>query len=191
MRFALCDSDQLYTSMVEIMLNNLGHEVIGVATTEADSTALIAAARPDAVILGLPLMLHSDFDVPATATTMGAVTIIFAERVDDALLGHYAVRPTVVFKPHLTDLERAVGRLGLSATNEVLTDERRDRPWRDQSGSGPTKISDPQDFYAGLNDAAAGDALLAIELGELDAEVEEASVAAVRVRTIMRGADRL
>ena len=192
MRFVLCDDDQMFTSIIEAMLTELGHEVIGVGTTTADSVALVRAAKPDVVILDLSLGCNSDFDVIETAIGFGAFSIVFGQNADAAILGRYEVRPMVVFKPDLQELERAVRRLKINSEQAVESHERRERPTPANGGPGPS-LTDAQGFYEALNEAAPGDALLSIEVprdGRADADAEAAD-AAMRVRAVMRDADRL
>ncbi len=173
------------------MLSNLSHEVVGVARTAADATALVGAARPDVVILDLLLGFGSDFDVLEAAVNVGATTIVFSQQVDHGTLSNYNPRPTVVYKPDLTALEQVVGRLGLPGVERGAQLDRRRRTGREPSGPVPTTISDPQAFYGVLEEASPGDALVAIALPEPDGVVEQASVVAVRVRAIMRSTDRI
>ncbi len=187
----LCDDDRLYTEMVEVMLNNLGHEVVGVARTLADSTALVATARPDGVILDLSLGFNSDFDVIETAATVGATSIVFSSLADDAILRKYTVQPMVVHKPDLTTLERVVGRLELLGERRVADQDRRRRAGRAASGPEPTTISDPQAFYGALHDASAGDVLVALRLSDPGGTGEDAAVTAVRIRAVIRSTDRI
>lgn len=188
MRFVLCDSDHLFTSMIELMLNDLGHVVVGVGTTTADSVLLVETARPDVVIVDLAMGFNTDFDVITAAGAVGATTIVFSQTADDAILRQYPVRPAVVFKPDLTELERVVGRLGLDNEARVFAHDRRQRPARAARGPEPTSISDAQAFYEALNGASAGDVLVSIEVPD---ELDHAAEMADRVRSIMRDTDRL
>ncbi len=191
MRFVLCDDDRLYTGIIEVMLSNLCHEVVGVAQTAADATALVGAARPDVVIVDLSVGFYGDFNVLEAALNVGATPIVFSQHADHAILSKYNPRPAVIYKPDLTTLEQVVGRLGLPSVQEVAQPDRRRRPVRSASGPVPTTISDPQSFYGALEEASPGDALVAIALPEPDGAVEQASVVAVRVRAILRSTDRI
>lgn len=191
LRCVLCDDDQLYTSLIERMLGDLGHEVVGVAATAADGTALLETAHPDLVILDLSMDFNSDFDIVASTLAVGATALIFSKGADDASLSRYAIRPTVVYKPDLTELEHAVTRVARDRGREVGDQDRRARPASAASGAEPTSVADAQAFYGSLNDAAAGDALLSIELPETTRQAEEASDVAMRVRVLLRTADRL
>lgn len=187
MQFVLCDDDQLFTSMIEAMLADLGHVVVGVGSNTADSVALVQTARPDVVIVDLSLGFNGDFDVVDTASAFGAFPIVFSRNVDYNVLRHYKIRPTVVFKPDLPELERVVRRLELDHRRQVVQSERRERPARASVGPAPS-LTDAQAFYEALNGATAGDALVSIEVS---GEGHAAAVAADAVRRVMREADQL
>jgi len=191
MRFVLCDDDQLFTSMIEAMLADVGHEVVGVATTTAASVALIEAARPDVVIVDLSLGFNTDFDAVEAATAVGAATIIFSHRVDEVFLSRYPERPLVVFKPDLPELEEVVRRLERSPKRGVVEQDRRTRPRRVASGSRPADIADARAFYEAVNEALGGDALISVDLPDIDGAVEKARDAATRIRDVLRETDRL
>lgn len=187
MRFVLCDDDRVFTSIIEAMLNDLGHEVVGVGRTTADSVALVQAARPDVVIMDLSLGFNSDFDVVETASGLGAFPIIFTQSADDAILAQYKVRPTVVFKPDLPELGRVVQRLEVDNRRQVVSHERRQRPAR-AAGGPPPSLTDAQAFYEVLNGVTPGDGLMSMEV---PGDGQAAADAASRVRAVMRDADRL
>jgi CheY-like chemotaxis protein len=191
MRFVLCDDDQLFTSMVEAMLNDVGHEVVGVATTTAASVALVEAARPDVVIADISLGFNTDFDIVESAIADGAATILFSYTIDDALLSHYPVRPLVVFKPDLPELEQVVRRLERSPQRGVVEHERRTRPERVIGGSPPADVADARAFYEAVNEAAGGDALISLDLPEEYGAGDDARKTAMRVRDVLRTTDRL
>ena len=187
----VCDDDQLYTSLIERMLADLGHQVVGIASTAAHGAALVETAHPDLVILDLSMDFNSDFDIVASALAVGATALIFSQRADDAFLSRYAIRPAVVYKPDLTELEHAVTRVAMDRDRTVGDQDRRARPASVATGAAPTSVADAQAFYGSLNDATAGDALLSIELPETTGQAEEASDVAMRVRVLLRSADRL
>lgn len=191
MRFVLCDDDQLFTSMVEAMLNDLGHEVVGVGTNTADCVALVETSHPDVVIVDLSLGFNTDFDVITSAIDMGATAIIFSQNADEAIVKQYPVRPLVVFKPDLTELERVVSRLTVDTQKRVTEEDRRRRPARAAAGPAPTSPIDAQAFYEALNAAQPGDALLSIELPSDGGHAWDANDLAARVRVVMRETDRL
>lgn len=187
----LCDDDELYTGMVERMLGDLAHEVVGIATTAADGTALIEAACPDLVIVDISTDFNSDFDVVTSALAVGAAVVVFSQRADDAILSRYAVRPVVVYKPDLIELEHTVTRLAIERLREDKDKERRLQPSSPAPGPEPTGVGDARAFYASLDEAAPGDALVSIELPDVAAQAEEAADVALRVRGLLRSADRL
>ena len=191
MRFVLCDDDQLFTSMIEAMLADVGHEVAGVASTTAASVALVEAARPDAVIVDLSLGFNTDFDVVETAMAVGAATIIFSYRVDEDFLTRYPIRPIVVFKPDLPELEQVVRRLERSPQRGVVEQDRRSRPGRVASGSPPADIADARAYYEAVNGAMDGDALISVDLPDTEGASAKAREAATRIRDVLRETDRL
>jgi len=191
MRFVLCDDDQLFTSMVEAMLADVGHEVVGVASTTAASVALVETARPDVVIVDLSLGFNTDFDVVEAAAAVGAAAILFSYTVDEALLTRYPRRPLIVYKPDLPELEQVVRRLERSPQRGVVEHERRTRPSRVSGGSPPADIADARAFYEALNEGASGDALISIDLPDDYGAGDSARAAAMRVRDVLRDTDRL
>jgi hypothetical protein len=190
MRFVICDDDQLITSMVEAMVQELGHEVVGVGVATADSVLLVESARPDVVIVDLSLGFNTDFDIIQAANEVGATTVVFSQNADHAILGQYAIRPTVVYKPDLHDLERVVARLALDRERQVVSEDRRHRPVREAAGPIPTGISDAAAFYEALNEGAAGDGLVSLDLEGTSPTMDLADLAH-RVSEVLRGTDRL
>lgn len=192
MRFALCDDDQLYTRMIELMLADLGHEVVGVATATPESVSLIETGRPDVVIVDPSMGFNTDFDVIAATGAVGARTIVFSQNAYESIISQYELPPTVVFKPDLTELERVVRDLGIERGEALsIASERRQRPVHEAHGRVPTSVSDAQAFYEALNEAAAGDVLMSVELSAEDPNLRDTSAIATRVRQIIRSADRL
>lgn len=189
MRFVLIDEDRLITSMIEGMLQDLGHEVLGVVDTTAAAVHLIHATKPDVVILDLSLGYNTDFDAVGAAEDVGARTIIFSYNADDAVLARYRIRPMVVFKPDLSELERVVGRLAVDPSARVVDQDRRARPSRPASGPTPTSLADAQAFYEAVNAAVEGDALVSIDLP--DDVGPDGTTVAVRVAEVLRDTDRL
>lgn len=188
MRFVLCDDDQLFTSVIEAMLTDLGHEVVGVGTTSAESVALVRTARPDVVIVEPALGFTMDFDIVEAAVSAAATTIVFSHTADDAILSQYPVRPRVVDKPDLGELQRTISALELDTPRETPTRDRRERPTRPAAGRPPTNLGDAQAFYESLNEAGAGDVLVSIEV---PADPAALPAAAERVLAMMRDTDRL
>lgn len=181
MRVALCDADVLIRDVVESVVTSLGHEVVGVADTTAGSVGLIEAARPELVVLDISLGVNSDFDVVDAANAIGARVIVFSHTMDAELLGEYSPLPTVVEKPDLLELERAIVRLEHAAPDDRPgQQERRQRPARAASGRPPTGLDDAQAFFESVNDAAPGDGLIAIEVEEATEPLAAAAQSAMR-----------
>lgn len=186
MRVVLCDEDALLREMLESLVTRLGHDIIGIAGTTVDGVHLIEAGRPDLVIFDLSLGYNTDFDVIASAITVGARTVVFSHNADDAILSRYSPRPTVVPKPDLIALEQVLSRLDVDQEQQqVVEHDRRVRPVRPASGPPPTSVVDAQAFYEALADVADGDALLSI-----DVAVDGTSLAE-DLLGLMRGTDRL
>jgi len=187
-RFVLCDGDQLFTTMIEAILMDLGHEVVGVGTNTAESVALVRTSHPDVVIVDLALGFSTDFDIVDAAVSTSAATIVFSHAADEAVLARYPVRPRVVAKPDLTELQRAINLLDLDHQREVAGRDRRERPARRAVGRPPTNVGDAQAFYESLNGAEAGDVLVSIEV---PTEEPVAPTVVERVQAMMRDTDRL
>lgn len=192
MRFVVCDDDALYLRMIELMLADLGHEVVGVATATHDAVALIETSRPDVVIVDPSMGFNTDFDVIAATGAVGARAIVFSQNAYESMIGQDEVTPTVVPKPDLTELQRVVRELGI-ARGEALSiaTERRQRPTRAAHGRVPTSLGDAEAFYEALNEAAAGDVLMSLELSDQDPALRDTSAIATLVRRIIRDSDRL
>jgi CheY-like chemotaxis protein len=190
-RFVLCDEDQMLRSMVESIVTRQGHEVVGVADSTAAGTSLVENARPDAVVVDASLGCNTDFDVLEAAVGVGAQAIVFSFTTDADRLDRYATRPIVVHKPDLTELERAVERLGIVGFAGEATVDRRRRPQRAASGPAPTGLGDAQAFYDSINNAVGGDTIVFVDLGDdAPAGMSGEAVAAGVARTI-RDTDRL
>lgn len=192
MRFVVCDDDDLYVRMIELMLADLGHDVVGVATATHEAVALIETGRPDVVIVDPSMGFNTDFDMIAATSAVGARTIVFSQNAYESIIGQYELTPTVVHKPDLTELERVVRELGVERGEALsIASERRQRPTRAAQGRVPTSVGDAQAFYEALNDAAAGDVLMSLELSDQDPALRDTSSIATLVRQIIRDSDRL
>lgn len=167
-RLVLCDDDELMVGPVEDLIVRLGHELVGVAETTAGSIGLIQHAKPHVVVIDPAIGYNSDFDVIDAAIDAGAVPVIFSHGAGGLALGRYERRPLLVEKPDLVGLEQTIARLDLDETDQVVAQERRQRPIRAAGGAPSTSASDAMSFYEALNDIRAGDALLSIELPSED-----------------------
>jgi CheY-like chemotaxis protein len=179
-RVVVCDADPLLREVVEAVLVRAGHDVVGVADNTAAGTRLVRAARPDTVIVDLSLGYNTDFDIIESAVDVDARVIVFSHNADHAVLDRYSPRPTVVAKPDLAELERAIARAAGTGDGATAPDRRR-RPGRAAQGPPPTGPTDAQAFYEALGNAAEGDALLSVGPGDL---------ASVIVK-LVRGSDRV
>jgi CheY-like chemotaxis protein len=191
MRIVLCDGDDLLRSMVEVMVERTGHDLVGVADTAADAVGLLQMAKPDAAIIDLALGVNADFDIVETALSVGAQVIVFSRTAYAEMLDRYPERPVVVPKPDLDALEHALQHLGDPSPPPPPVVDRRRRPGRDPIGPSPTGVSDAQAFYEALNGAVEGDGLLWIDLTQIGTGSLAATELAERVMGVMRGADRI
>jgi hypothetical protein len=189
MRFVICDDDQLIISMIEAMVGELGHEVAGVAVTTSDAVHLVETARPDVVIVDLSLGFNTDFDIIEAANEVGATTIVFSFNADHAILARYEIRPTVVHKPDIVDLEHVIANLQVDRERQVLPEDRRHRPTVQAAGPEPTGLTDAAAFYEALNEGTDGDALVSMDLAALGADA--VGEVGQRVRELLRCTDRI
>ncbi len=187
----LCDTDRLYTKIIERLLNDLGHEVLVVTDTAATAVSAINSLHPTGVIVDFSADFNSDFDVIATAIAVGATPIVFSQQADSSLLSRYSVTPLVVFKPDITALENAITGLAQHTERRSTNRERRKRPTRVAWGSKPTNVGDSHSFYDALNAAVTGDALASLELGDQSDRAAQATALAMAVERQMRDSDRL
>lgn len=185
MRVVLCDGDDLLRSMVELVVERHGHQMVGVAGTVADAVGLIEHARPDVAIIDLALGVNADFDLLGSAISVDVPVIVFSNTAYEELLNRYSVRPVVVPKPDLDALGEALDRLAAGASTVDAPPERRRRPARQLAGSPPTGVGDAQAFYEALSSAVGGDALVWIDVGT------DGPATAERVTRVMRSSDRL
>ncbi|MGQ0832483.1 MAG: hypothetical protein ACT4OV_12480 [Microthrixaceae bacterium] len=186
MRVVLCDEDALLRDVTEGLITRLGHDLVGVADTTVSGVALIEAARPDLVVFDLSLGYNTDFDVIEAALACGSKVLIFSHNADEAILGAYPIRPSVVHKPDLVALEDALSRVMLDDTQkEVVERDRRGHPGRAATGPPATHVADAQAFYEALNGLREHDALVSIDLDLDAAEVGE------EVLDLVRSTDRL
>jgi hypothetical protein len=116
--------------------------------------------------------------------------VVFTHTADEAQMSRYAVRPTVVPKPDIVELERVIGRLAAGGDPGAGGGggERRRRPGRAAAGPPPTGLSDAQAFFEALNAAQPGDALVAIDV--LD-RAEDVDLVARLLVGLVRDSDRL
>jgi len=150
--------------LVESLVRNTGHEVLGVADTTAAAVGLIESGHPDAVVVDLSLGYNTDFDVIAAANAAGARAIVFTQNADAELLHKYAIAPAVVPKPDLVALEEVLLRLGRDEQHHTVEQDRRARPARTPEGPAPAGSNDAQAFFEAVNGAVEGDALVVLDV---------------------------
>lgn len=190
MRFVVCDEDPLVVSMVETIIERQGHEIVGVADHTAVASDLVAAGKPDAVVIDLSLGYNTDFDVIETALRVGARVVVFSHNADHQVLDQFDPRPIVVPKPDFVGLEEVIERLPASGGgSDAPLVERRARPGRAAIGPEPTDLRDAQAFYEALANAVEEDALVSIEPSEGAPPLGDD--VAQRVQALVRGTDRV
>jgi hypothetical protein len=148
------------------------------------------AAEPDVVVIDPMIGINADFDLIDAAMEVGAKVIVFSRARDTLTSGRYDPEPSFVVKPYLSDLEEVIERLRFDPSNTVSEADRRQRPARVPNAPVPTGPNDAAAFYAALNEAVEGDALVAIAAGPSRAPIDPSTLAAIVSETI-RGSDRL
>lgn len=189
LRFVICDDDEMLDSMVDAMITDHGHDVIGIADTPTTAIGLVQQGHPDVVVLDPAIGINADFDVIDVALGVGAKVIAFGRNSAVLGTGRYSPQPPFILKPDLAALERAIERLRLDH-EEVTEADRRQRPVRAASGPEPTGPSDAAGFYAALNDAVDGDSVVAIARAQSGSEIDPTALAGLLGGGI-RGTDRL
>lgn len=198
MKCVLCDDDRMLRSMVELVVNRCGHEVVGIADNTTDGASLVLSAKPDLVILDGSLGVNTDFDIIESANRVQATVIVFSFYADEAVMSRYAVHPIVVAKPDFEALQRKIELLeaGVPLGQEggpaagTLTDRRR-RPARSALGRDPVGPGDASAFYEALSNGAPRDAILAIDLPAGEAAFDGSSAFLLGLRQLVRRGDRL
>lgn len=190
MRFALCDDDPLFADIAESLISRMGHEVVGVAHSPAAAVSLLEQAQPEMVVVDMAMGFGSDFDMVRTAMDLGMGTIVFSQRVDDSVLGHYDPRPEVVQKPDFDLLEACINRVIAARLALEEGHDRRVRPQRAAQGPVASSVGDAQAFYEALNNAEEGDVLVALDLPEA-AGPEQAKAVGEHLTLLIRATDRL
>jgi CheY-like chemotaxis protein len=84
-KLAIVEDEVILTMALTLMLEGWGHEVVGTADAEASAVAMVAAARPDAVLMDIRLgqqecglnaarIIRRDIDVPIIFCTAYAAS---------------------------------------------------------------------------------------------------------------------
>ena len=110
MRILIVEDDFLVGELLSMTLEDLGHEVCGIATSEAAAVAAATADRPDLMICDMTLETGTGPGAVATICRDGFVPHLFVSGNVSSVL---AVVPDaiVVEKPfRKTDLVRAIDR---------------------------------------------------------------------------------
>ena len=108
LRILLVEDEVLVAMMFAEVLEDMGHNVCAMESTEADAVAAAAKFSPDLIIADVKLRIGSGVSAIATILLTGHVPHVF---VSGDVLGVRAVRPDaiVIQKPFFaSDLARAV-----------------------------------------------------------------------------------
>lgn len=198
MRCVLCDDDRMLRSMVELVVNRCGHEVVGIAENTTDGSSLVLTVKPDLVILDGSMGVNTDFDIIESASRVHATVIVFSFYADEEAMRRYAVHPIVVPKPDFDALQRTIELLGegqapgpdRDGTVRPPTDRRR-QPARAALGPDPVGPGDASAFYEALSNGAAGDAIVSIEHPGGENSFADSSPLVVGIRRLVREGDRV
>jgi CheY-like chemotaxis protein len=195
-RVLICDDDASLRSVIRTLLERSGHEVVAEADKSVEAISLLHRLLPDAVIVDLSLFAGSGHDVLRAAAVLHCPAIVFTAFPADADTGPFANRPIVVEKPDFNGLEAAIGALvGRIADNaDRAPGEPVDRRKQVSASAGfapaPAEpIEEASYFYPALNDAWAGDSLLAIQ--PKDSSEATLAVLGTVVRNAVRAQDHL
>jgi CheY-like chemotaxis protein len=196
MRVLICDDDASLRSVIRSLLERSGHEVVAEADKSVEAISLLHRLLPDAVIVDLSLFAGSGHDVLRAAAVLHCPAIVFTAFPADADIGPFANRPIVVEKPDFPGLEAAIGALvgriteaGSRGTSEPV-DRRKQASTSAGFAPAPAEpIEEASYFYPALNDAWAGDSLVAIQPDD----ASEATIAVLGsvVRNAVRAQDHL
>ena len=108
LRILLIEDDGLIGLMLGELLQELGHAICGIATTEADAVAAAARCRPDLMIVHARLAAGSGISAVATILRNGHVAHLFTS---GGSTNAYAPGAVVLRKPFReTELVRAMDR---------------------------------------------------------------------------------
>lgn len=176
LRFVICDNDEMLCSMVDAMITDHGHEVIGVADSTNAAIGLVQQGHPDVVVLDPSVGINADFDVIDVALSNGAKVIAFGRTSEPLGTDRYSVHLPFVPKPDLPALERAIDRLRFDQA-EVTETDRRQRPVRTAAGPMPSGPSDAAAFYGALNEAVEGDSVVAIARAATGGDIDPTALA--------------
>jgi chemotaxis response regulator CheB len=161
LRFVICDNDGMLSSMVDAMITEHGHDVVGIADSTSTAVGLVQQGHPDVVVVDPSIGINADFDVVEVALSNRAKVIAFGRSSESLGTDRYSAHVQFIAKPDLVALEHAIDRLRLDH-DEVTESDRRHRPARAAAGPRPTGPSDAAAFYASLNEGVEGDAVVAL-----------------------------
>lgn len=187
MRAIVCDDDELTRTIVGRLVEEVGGEVVGEASTAVEASALIDRLQPDVVVLDMSLPGLPGTDVIEHVRRHHDPCRIVVFTAFDGPPGPDRAGVTVVHKPDFDGLIRAL-RDQRPPQPPPATDRRRTRarPLPAPSLRAPTGLDDPGEFYTTLADAHPDDVLVVIPLGDRPPEA-----VAPEVRVHVRAQDRM
>ena len=107
-RVLIVEDEMLVAMLLEDMLTDLGHIVVGIATRVESALSLIASTGPDLAILDVNLAGEKSFPVAEVLEKKGIPFVFATGYGQQGLEGNYVSR-IVLTKPfHARDLERAL-----------------------------------------------------------------------------------
>lgn len=107
-RVLIVEDEMLVAMLLEDMLKDLGHVVVGIATRVETALSLIASTEPDLAILDVNLAGQKSFPV-AEALERKGIPFVFATGYGQQGLEGNHISRTVLTKPFRSrDLERAL-----------------------------------------------------------------------------------
>jgi len=168
LKVVICDDDPLVRSVLESLVADEHHEVVGEAQDSIDAIELIESIRPDLVIVDLALRYSSGHDVVAAAKTLGCKTIVFSSFVTAEMVAS-SNGVVVIEKPDFDELSGAIRRLAFDADERVVDNRTR-----------PRRSPDAKEFFAAVAEAEPGDALVLLQPGDNGA-LDQVFAAAERV----------
>jgi chemotaxis response regulator CheB len=151
-RVIVCDDDELVRSVVDGIVTDLGHTVVGEAEDELGALELLQQVEPDIAVVDLALRFSSGLDVVRTAWESGCRVVIFSSFVTPELLNAAPGGPVAVEKPHFDRLTVALEQVVNSVTAQGHDRRRRDRGHR----AAPS-------FAHAVVEAQPGDAIVVLE----------------------------
>lgn len=122
LRVLVVENDEMSASLLQMQLEQFGAEVIGLGASVADALRLLAAQRPDVVLLDYRLARNETSEPVAAALVEAGVPFVLATGMSAAQLPASMAAAVLLVKPYLSAdlcaaLQRAVGRSSQAASS--------------------------------------------------------------------------